>query len=105
MPVTFMTVTQFKEKVGATSFEVLKNPKTSKLFLAGDNGENYKVEGAIDNRKEMRMLIEDNDLANACLVNVKPGAEVQFTLQFILGVGAVMHLLLLLKLFLVQNPH
>ena len=79
--VTFMSVNQFKEQVGVTKFEVLRNPKTSKLFLAGDNGENYKVEQAIDKSKEMKMLVPDEGgLTEACLINIKPGATVQFTL-------------------------
>jgi hypothetical protein len=78
--VTFLSVSQFKNEVGVTKFEVLRNPKTNKLFLAGDNNQNYKVEQAIDSSKEMKMLIPDENLELACLVNVKPGATVVFEL-------------------------
>jgi hypothetical protein len=79
--VTFLSVSAFKNEVGVTKFEVLRNPNTSKLFLAGDNGENYKCEQALDPQKAMKMLVPDEGgLEQACLVNVKPGAEVVATL-------------------------
>ena len=78
--VTFLTVSQFKHETGANSFEVLRNPKTGKLFMASDSGVNYKVQGDIDPSKEMKMLVPIEGLSEACLVNVSPGAELQFTL-------------------------
>ena len=79
--VTFLTVNEFKNKVGASILQVLKNPKTGKLFLAGDNGVNYKVQQTISGNEEMKMLIpESGIITEACLTNVKPGAEVKFTL-------------------------
>lgn len=79
--VTFLTVGEFKTKLNISKLEVLKNPNTGKLFLAGDNGQNYKCQGDIDGNKEMRMLVpESGDLSEACLTNVKPGAEKIFTL-------------------------
>jgi len=79
--ITFLTVTEFKAKVNATKMDVLENPKTGKLFLAADNGQNYKVQAAIDGSKEYKMLIpEDGDLSQACLTNVKPGAAVIFSM-------------------------
>jgi hypothetical protein len=79
--VTFLTVSEFKTKTGTSSMQVLKNPNTGKLFLASDNGQNYKVQQAIDGNQEMKMLVpESGNLADACLTNVKPGAEVKFSL-------------------------
>jgi hypothetical protein len=62
--------------------EVLRNPSTSKLFMADQtNDVNYKVQQDINGSKPMKMLVpESGDLAQACLVNVKPGAELQFSL-------------------------
>lgn len=79
--VTFLTVSEFKTQTGCTSIEVLRNPNTNKLFLAGDNGMNYKCEQLVDKTKPMKMLVpESGELSEACLVNVKPGAELQFSL-------------------------
>lgn len=78
--VKFLTIEQFKSAVGATEMRVLKNKKTNKLFLSASNGETFKVEQAIDPTKEMKVLVEDNDIANACLVNVSNSAETVFTL-------------------------
>ena len=79
--VSFMTISQFKTKEGIDKMEVLKNPNTGKLFLAGDNGKNYKVEAKINGSAEMKFLVpEDGNINEACLVNVKPGAEVIFSL-------------------------
>lgn len=77
--VTFMSVDQFKEQVGATSLQVLKNPKTDKLFLSTGN-DSYRCQQNIDSSKEMRMLIPEEGIADACLVNVSGGAETIFSL-------------------------
>lgn len=68
--VEFLSVATFKEQVGANSISILRNPKTQKLFMATDGGQNYKVQGDIDTDSEMRVLIPDGDLDQACLVNV-----------------------------------
>ena len=79
--VTFLTTSEFKTQEGISSIEVLRNPKTGKLFLSGDNGKNYRVEQAITKTKPMKFLVpETGELSDACLVNVKPGAELQFSL-------------------------
>jgi hypothetical protein len=78
--IKFMTVVQFKEQIGVSSLTVLKNPKTDKLFLSTESGDCYKVQQDIDSSKEMKMLVKDGDISDACLVNVNGGAETQFTL-------------------------
>lgn len=78
--ITFITVEQFKEQVGTTSMQVLKSPKTNKLFLSTAEGDCYKVQQDIDGSKEMKMLIKDGDLSEACLVNISGGAEEMFSL-------------------------
>jgi hypothetical protein len=78
--ITFMTVSQFKEQIGSTSMQVLKSPKTQKLFLSTESGDCYKVQQDIDSTKDMKMLIKDGQLSDACLVNVNGGAEEVFTL-------------------------
>jgi hypothetical protein len=77
--VTFMSVEEFKGQVGATSMEVLRNPKTGKLFMSAA-GSTYRVQQDIDNSGEMRMLVPEEGIADACLVNVSGGAETQFSL-------------------------
>lgn len=78
--IKFLTVKQFKAQIGVSSLKVLKNEKTGKLFLSTDTGDCYKVEQAIDSSKEMKMLIKDDNISDACLVNVSGGATEVFTL-------------------------
>mgnify|MGYP000365568739 CR=1 FL=1 len=74
--VQFLTIEEFKSKIGAESAQILKNPNTGKLFLAASNGENFKVQQEINPKEEMKILVPDGDISEACLTNVKPGAEV-----------------------------
>ena len=77
--VSFLTVTKFKEQLGITSIQVLKNPKTSKLFMNAD-GQTFRVQQDIDSKKEMRILVPAEGISESCLVNVSGGAEEQFSL-------------------------
>ena len=78
--ISFITVSEFKEQIGTASVQVLKNKKTGKLFLTADNGDCYKVQQDIDNSFDMKMLIKDDNISDACLVNVSGGAETVFSL-------------------------
>ena len=79
--ITFLTINEFKSKIGASTMKILVNPHTKKLFLAGDNGVNYKVQQTINGASEMKMLIpESGDISQACLTNVKPGAKELFSI-------------------------
>lgn len=80
---TFLTVAEFKAKIGKTGVEaqVVKNPNTGKLFLAiGDL--RFKVQQDIDDNKDKRILVpEDGGIEQACLVNAKSASNnVMFTL-------------------------
>lgn len=76
--VTFMTMNEFKAATKSNELDLLRNPNgEKKLFLASDNGKNYKAQQTIDLTKPVKMLIpESGDLDLACITNVKPGAEV-----------------------------
>lgn len=78
--VSFLTIGQFKEQVGASSIQVLRNKKTGKLFMSADTGETYKVEQDIDPSKEIKVLVPEGDITEACLVNINGGAEEVFSL-------------------------
>lgn len=78
--VKFLTIDQFKSAIGAESAKVLKNAKTGKLFLSASNGETYKVEQDIDPKKDMKVLVADDNIADACLVNVANTATEVFSL-------------------------
>ena len=78
--IKFITVAEFKSTVNTLSIKVLKSPKTNKLFMVTDDNTCYRVQGDIDQSQEMKILIENDDVSNACLVNIKGGAEEQFTL-------------------------
>ena len=76
--ISFLTIEQFKSQIGADKATVLKNHKTGKLFLSASNGETYKVQQDIDPGKDMKVLVSDDDIEQACLVNVSSQAEVIF---------------------------
>jgi len=78
--VKFITVEAFKAQVGTSRVSILLNAKTDKLFMSTDNGDTYRVQGDIDRSKEMRVLIPETGIADACLVNVSGGASEQFAL-------------------------
>jgi len=85
--VAFITVSEFKNIVGSedSTIDVLRNKETGKLFMSLE-GQNYRVQGDIDNNLPIKVLIpvEDGvkDYDNACLVNVDPskGADELFSL-------------------------
>jgi len=78
-------VPEFKTLVGATSFDMVLNTKTNKLFAAGSNGQNYKVEAAIDFTKPIVVLVPfdaatgELQLDESCFVN-KRESNVKVTL-------------------------
>lgn len=78
-PVSFITVDEFKEQLGVSSIQVLKNPKTGKIF-ASAGGNAYKVQQDINPSEDMKVLVpEGAGLDEACLINVAGGAEEQFS--------------------------
>jgi hypothetical protein len=79
--VKFLTVAEFKAKIGMAGEEasVVKNPNTGKLFVS-IGGENYKCQQDINGKEEMRFLIEEDNIDEACLVNVNNVDNTVFTL-------------------------
>ena len=81
--VKFYTMSEFKTRVGIAESEkaqVVKNPNTDKLFLS-IGSQSFKCQQDIDGSKELRMLVESDNLEEACLVNTKPSTEnVLFTI-------------------------
>lgn len=75
-----MSVDNFKKLTGAAKFNFLINPKTSKLFVAGDDGKNYKAEQEIDYKKPIVVLIDGDDLDTACFINERSDIKPEFTL-------------------------
>lgn len=79
---TFFTIEEFKAKMNLTGekAQVVKSPLTQKLFLAIGSS-NFKCQQDIDGGKEMKVLVDNNDLLAGCLVNVKETVDnVLFTL-------------------------
>jgi len=74
--VTFMTVNEFKSAIGMAGEKasVVKNPNTGKLFVSIGT-KNYKCQQDISASKEMKFLVENSNLEEACLTNVKPSAD------------------------------
>lgn len=80
--VEFLTIAEFKAHFGLQSekAQVIQNPKTSKLFLS-IGSKNFKCQADIDGSREMRILVDNKDYENACLVNVTATENnVMFTL-------------------------
>ena len=75
-----MSVSAFKDAVKASKIDILVNPKTNKLFAAGDNGKNYKVQANIDFKLQIVVLVEDGELDTACFINPGAGAEIKISL-------------------------
>lgn len=72
-----MSVASFKSLVNAAKFDIIKNPKDGgKIFAAGDNGQCYKVEQAIDVKKPIVVLIDGDDLDTACFINERPSNSI-----------------------------
>ena len=78
--VSFLTWDEFKNEVGITKADIVKNPNTGKLFVAS-GANKWKCQGDIDFTKDMAFLIEDNNLEEACLVNVTSSNNTVFTLS------------------------
>jgi len=74
--VTFMSTADFKAAIEAKSIKIVRNPKTDKLFGVSDNGIKLKCQQDIDMTQDISVLIEDNVLADACIVNVSETGEV-----------------------------
>lgn len=81
--VKFMTIAEFKIAYNIHTDEkaqVIKNPNTGKLFLS-IGSHTFKCQASIDPAKEMKMIVDNNMLSEACLANVTPKADnVLFTL-------------------------
>jgi hypothetical protein len=79
--VTFFTVEEFKAKLNLTDkAQVVKSPITQSLFVAIGTSR-FKCQQDIDGSKEMKMLVADGNLNEACLVNVKETTDnVMFSL-------------------------
>ena len=74
--VKFLTVSEFKSAIGKAGeqAQVVKNPNTGKLFVTIGSS-NYKCQAAIDSKLPMRFLVENDNLEEACLTNVKENAD------------------------------
>lgn len=81
--IKFLSINEFKLAAGLPVDEkaqVVKNPNTGKLFVA-IGSYTFKCQADIDGAKEMKMLVDNDNYAEACLANVKASAEnVLFTL-------------------------
>lgn len=65
----FMTIPDFKAKLGIGTISVIKSPKSGKLFAETKAG-NYKVQQNIDPTKPMRYMYEEDTFDAGCIVNV-----------------------------------
>lgn len=68
--VSFMTLSEFKSKMGINTLSVIRNPKTGKVFAQANTGKNFRCKAALDISLPISVLIpESGVLDEACLVN------------------------------------
>jgi hypothetical protein len=64
-----ISVEEFKAQTGAGRIDIVRNPKTQKLF-ASANGKNYRVQADIDLAKPIDFLMEEGKtIDDGCFVN------------------------------------
>lgn len=68
-------VAEFKSHIGASALDVVRNPKTGKLFVSASNGAIFRCQGDLDTSVPMEFLIVDGDVSAACLINKGRGAN------------------------------
>ena len=73
-------ITEFKRQIGAEKLDIVKNPKTDKLFVSASNGSVYRCQQDLDIKADMEWLVEDGNLSGACLINAGRGASVVLSL-------------------------
>lgn len=78
--ITFMSVNEFKAATGVTTFRIAHNPATKKMASYANTGKVFKAQQDIDVTQDISVLIPNNELDNACFVNVKNQLEVAITL-------------------------
>jgi len=67
---TRLTIVEFKAQAKTAALQIVKNPKTDKLFVSTDNGTNFKCQQKIDVTKPMEFLNTEGAAFNDyCLVN------------------------------------
>jgi len=72
MPLTSISIPEFKKLEDTESIQIVKNPNTSKLFASCANGKNFKVEQAIDLEKPVSYLHDTDGAWNeGCFVNTR----------------------------------
>lgn len=73
--INFIAMATFKALVGATSMDLKRNPNTGLLFVVDNNGNKYPATNKTTEHAELDpslpvvWLVEDEDLAHACLIN------------------------------------
>lgn len=68
--VKFITVSDFKKQTGVLEFQVLKNKKTDKLFVALPDGGTMRCQQDFDPKKPIQFIVDEGaDIREACLIN------------------------------------
>lgn len=80
--VRFHSIDKFKEDQGISKIEILRNPKTGKLFAVADEELTFRVQGDLDTTKELCVGMFPNEQGGIdwCILNRGKGAEVLATL-------------------------
>lgn len=80
--VKFHSIAKFKEDQGISKIEILRNPKTNKLFAVADEELTFRVAGNFDPAKEAVVGLFPNEQGGVdwCVLNRGTGAPVIATL-------------------------
>lgn len=62
-----LSVNLFKERFNTTKIDIVRSPKTSKLFVTIDDGTKFKCQQSIDLSKPVAFIGETHE--ELCLVN------------------------------------
>lgn len=68
--VEFISVAEFKSQTNTPKFEVLRNKKTDKLFVALPNGATMRCQQDFDPKKPVQFIVDKGaSITEACLIN------------------------------------
>jgi len=65
-----MSISAFKALQGIDEIQIIKNPKTGKLFASDSKGQKYKVQGDLDLKAKVAFLHDTEDsIDDGCFIN------------------------------------
>jgi len=70
MPLVTISLTEFKSIQGVDEIQIVKNPRTDKLFAVDSKGQKYKCQGDLDTGTRVSFLHDTNSTFDeGCFIN------------------------------------